>query len=88
MLIILAALKAWTLWALGWAVFIYLLGYVAAWLPFNVDDTDESNFRRSGLKIYTDNLTGLQYLSTANGGLTPRLDINNKQLRKIGDDYA
>lgn len=40
------------------------------------DDSDASRTARSGLNVHTDNLTGCQYLSYMNGGLTPRWDAN------------
>jgi hypothetical protein len=44
------------------------------------DDTDPVN-GRSGLVLYTDAKTKLQYLSTPGGGLTPRLDNNGKHMK-------
>ena len=38
-----------------------------------VDDTDKDGWHRSGLRLYTDNKTGVQYLSDGKGGLTPRI---------------
>jgi len=38
------------------------------------DDTDSSWGKPSGLKLYTDHGTGVQYLRSKGGGLTPRLD--------------
>lgn len=34
----------------------------------------------SGLGLYTDNLTGCQYLSSPRGGLVPRLDKDGTQI--------
>ena len=45
------------------------------------DDTD-FNGNRSGMEVLTDCLTGLQYLSTREGGLTPRLNNDQTQIRK------
>lgn len=50
------------------------------------DDSDKSFFTRSGMVLYTDYKTGLQYFST--GGLfgkqlIPRLDENGKHM-KVG----
>ena len=42
-----------------------------------VDSTDKDAWNRSGLKIYVDSKTGIQYLSTEKGGLYPRLHENN-----------
>jgi hypothetical protein len=49
------------------------------WMPGSSDDTDPPN-RGSGLVIYTDARTGLQYLGTPSGGLTPRLDRDGRQI--------
>lgn len=46
------------------------------------DDTDGKN--RSGLMLYVDNKTGVQYVGTALGGLTVRLDENGKPM-KVGE---
>jgi len=47
------------------------------------DDTDnEENKDRSGLILYTDNKTGLQYIKGGLfGGITPRLDIEGKHIK-------
>lgn len=37
------------------------------------DDSDHPTGERSGLKVYTDHKTGVQYLSTPSGALTPRI---------------
>lgn len=37
--------------------------------------------KKSGMTILIDYDTDLQYLSTPNGGLTPRLGLDGKQLR-------
>ena len=47
---------------------------------FDMDSTDGSE--RSGLALHTDAKTGCQYLSTAQGGITPRLDSNGKHVCK------
>ncbi|CAB4195756.1 hypothetical protein UFOVP1299_32 [uncultured Caudovirales phage] len=48
----------------------------------DVDATDVDAWHRSGMTLYTDNETGLQYLSSGIcGGLTPRMDANSKQMR-------
>ena len=50
------------------------IGYLV-WAIFfqETDSTDKSKYERSGLKIYTDNATGFEYIGTGNGGLTRRL---------------
>jgi len=55
-------------------VFIFLL---FTGNPFAWDDSDDKvNNKRSGMVVYTDHLTGCQYLSGSGLGqaLTPRLD--------------
>lgn len=55
-------------------LFIAAIGFFSG--NYDRDDTDGQN--RSGLKPYTDHLTGCQYLSTINGNLTPRLAFNKQ----------
>ena len=45
------------------------------------DTTDQDFWHRSGMAVYTDNATGLQYLASPYGGMTPRLDRDGKQMR-------
>lgn len=63
------------------AVAIVLIGFTS-WLAFKagwtVDSTDGTS--PSGLKPYTDALTGCQYLSADGNGITPRLDVNGHQI--------
>ena len=35
---------------------------------------------RSNMQVLTDALTGCQYLATQRGGITPRMDADNKQV--------
>lgn len=58
----------------------FLLFYFAVKLishGWSKDDTD-SPTGRSGLFLYTDNATGVQYVGDLFGGLTPRLDASGK----------
>ena len=72
-----------------WAAFILGLSFFLSFFAVTTiqnalteyDDTD-FNGSRSGLEILTDCRTGLQYLSTREGGLTPRLDADSTQIRK------
>lgn len=50
---------------------------------FKRDDTDGKE--RSGLVIYTDHKTGVQYVGNALGGLTVRVDENGKPLKSNTD---
>jgi len=60
--------------------YILVLAYLASYfLPFNRNDTDPAWPDHSGLKLYTDRLTGCQYLGTG-GSLTPRLSNGKTQL--------
>lgn len=77
------------LWVLvGKAALIYFLvtislstvnGLLARHTDIGRDDTDPPN-NRSNLLILTDHATGCQYLTSARGGLTPRLDESGKQI--------
>lgn len=46
---------------------------------FVKDDTDADN-KRSGLVIYTDHKTGVQYVANMMGGMTVRVDQNGKPI--------
>jgi hypothetical protein len=48
---------------------------------YGVDDSDRDGWHRSGVSVITDHKTGLQYLSTWTGGITPRLAPDGTQLR-------
>jgi len=47
------------------------------------DDTDQRGWCKkvSGLMLYTDYGTGLQYLGNPLGGITPRMDADGKHMR-------
>ena len=53
--------------------FIFIAWIISNTFNLGIDNSDINGWKRSGLKIYTDNLTGVQYLETRNG-LTPRLN--------------
>lgn len=61
---------------------IILVIFIFLFNLFNLgtDNTDHSGFKRSNLQLHTDALTGLQYLSTKNGALIPRLNKNGKHI--------
>ena len=63
--------------AMGVAFLIYLLPSEPAAVSY--DDSDNPP-ARSGLDILTDCRTGLQYLTTPSGGLTPRLGLDVSQI--------
>ena len=52
----------------------------------NIDSTDKNQYNRSDMKLHTDNLTGLQYLSVKNGGIIPRLNIEGKHMNIMEDN--
>lgn len=62
--------------ALIFLMVIIITVTIAIDIPRNNSDTSRE---RSGLSIYTDTLTGCQYLSTW-AGLTLRVDKNNKPI--------
>lgn len=49
---------------------------------FNIrtDDSDKDGWNRSGLKIHTDHLTGVQYVSTRGGGMHIRVDADGRPI--------
>lgn len=49
---------------------------LVTWGHASRDDSDGK--KRSGLIVYTDALTGCQYLGTVVGAITPRLDKDGK----------
>jgi len=49
-----------------------------AYLPIGRDNSDGQS--RSGLQVHVDYLTGCEYFSAPNGGVTPRLDAAGKQI--------
>ena len=67
-------------------VMIYMMALILLVMLFNLSpigrDSSDSNkswgYGRSGLNIHRDKLTGCQYLSTADGGLTPRIIRGNQ----------
>ncbi len=65
--------------AAGILVAVYVIARIN---PAPTDNCDASSDDRCGLAVYTDNLTGLQYLGTPGGGITPRLNADGKQVRR------
>lgn len=65
-----------------WVMVLFIIGTllrnVCGW---GMDSTDRSGWDRSGLKLHTDAMTGVQYLSDGHGGLTVRLDADGKPIR-------
>lgn len=50
-------------------------------LPATIDDSDLDADHRSGLRVYTDYKTGIQYLGQRSGGLVPRLNADGSVMR-------
>lgn len=48
------------------------------YLPESARDSTDTKTARSGMKLFTDALTGCQYLSVGDGGLTPRIDSDGE----------
>lgn len=62
-------------------IFCFLL--MLSFLFNPMDSTDKSYWNRSGLSLYTDHKTGLQYLKAGMlGGITPRMDANGQHMRE------
>lgn len=49
------------------------------WRLWRRDDTDAPG-ARSGLMVYTDHATGVQYVGTQGGGLTVRVDAEGRPM--------
>lgn len=56
---------------------IFMFGYVLLW---PTDSTDSSRLDRSNLVLHIDNKTGCQYLASAYGGITARLDKDGNHI--------
>ena len=76
----LQALKDWTTWFIGWLIVGMVIAWLWSLLPIGHDSTDGAWPHRSGVEVVTDAATGCQYLKTASGGITPRVDGRGKQL--------
>ena len=76
--------KDFTNWLVKKILFIFfgfLIGLAIANFFIPYDSTDNKNKKeRSGMKIYTDNKSGCQYLATRKGHLTPRLEYNKRHM--------
>lgn len=64
------------------ALIAYLVmgAYLTFPMPGSPARDDSDGRTRSGMGVHTDCLTGLQYLSSPRGGLTPRLGADGKQI--------
>jgi hypothetical protein len=71
-----------TLFILVFILIHLIIKYSYNYFTIGFDDTDDKvNKKRSGLTVYTDYKTGLQYLKSGNA-MFPRFDKNGNQLRK------
>ena len=59
----------------GLLITLAIIGIIMVGCTAVHDDTDPP-FGHSGMDVYTDHLTGVQYLGTGFGGLTPRLNAD------------
>lgn len=59
--------------AFGFAIILGLtINAVLNLFDFGVDDTDLDGWNRSGMKLHVDHRTGIEYLSTSDGGIIRR----------------
>lgn len=59
---------------LRWVIVVLAVFYITVNTgSFMTDDTDLNGWNRSGLNLHTDHGTGVQYLSTKDGALIPRI---------------
>jgi hypothetical protein len=62
-------------------VALLMLLAVAKFTQSAIDDSDLDADHRSGLRVYTDYKTGIQYLGQITGGLVPRLNADGSVMR-------
>lgn len=68
---------------MNYVIFVLVFIFVFGSFLIPPDDTDKGWFNRSGLSLYTDNKTGIQYIKGGTfGDMIPRLDENGKQMRE------
>jgi hypothetical protein len=71
--------------AIGIMLITSILNTVHSWTaPYDTTD-DLAAGERSGLRIFIDHGTGVQYVATPSGGLTPRLDATGKPVTENRD---
>ena len=64
--------KQWAYGILDAIVPWIIIGYCISFLLTPVDDCDRSRWDRCGLKVVTDNKTGIEYLVSSGGGIIKR----------------
>lgn len=58
---------------------VFMISYVIVAHVYPTDSTDKNKWDRSGLAVYTDNATGVQYVKAGFcGGITPRVHPDGK----------
>lgn len=65
----------------GCGLFACLLVFILVMSFFNSHDSTDEPGKRSGVIVVTDAKTGMQYLRTPGGGITPRIDAECHQMR-------
>ncbi len=60
---------------------LFMMAHGSGFLGMGKDDSD-SGSKRSGMMVMTDYKTGVQYLMSPLGGLTPRLNEDGKPVIK------
>jgi hypothetical protein len=66
----------------GLVLIVLVIAVVRNVWDVGTDDSDQSGRNRSGVSVSTDHKTGLQYLLTPGGGITPRLNIDGRHMRE------
>jgi len=60
--------------ALKWIAITMVIILLMNAFDIGTDDSDDGGWNRSGMSIHTDHKTGIQYLSTKNGGMIRRAE--------------
>ncbi len=63
---------------MSFTAFLVLAAIVFVAITHWTQRDDSDGVKRSGMIVYTDALTGCQYLGTIMGSITPRLDKDGK----------
>ena len=65
-----------------WILIILIISWIINKSPSGRDNTDKQGWfsERSGMALLIDNLTGCQYLSTIEGGITQRLNESGQHI--------
>ena len=73
-------LKLFFNWIMLWLLIAIAFQWLYSISPIGRDDSDEQGWfgKRSGVSIVVDKKTGIEYLKTDTGGITPRLNNTKK----------